>query len=101
MSGEKGEEAHNLYKEEDGSHISFKLMYDIWLYGPFGHINFFSCLAKIAVLFSTGCSRAGIPPLSLRILKGILFSLYFHIQELGQAPYFIYNADPIEGCVDL
>ena len=36
MSGAKGEEAHHLYKEEDGSHISSCFVFDI--------LDFMACL---------------------------------------------------------
>ena len=65
MSGAKGKKSHNLFKEEDGSHIGYVMAY-YFVYGMFRLLAFFSCLVEIDVLFSTGCSRAGIPPLSLR-----------------------------------
>ena len=37
-----------------------------FVYGLFRLLSFFSCLVDIVVLFSSKCSRAGIPPLSLR-----------------------------------
>ena len=36
------------YKEEDGSHIIHVMVYYVLIYGLFRHIDFFSCLAKIA-----------------------------------------------------
>ena len=41
-------------------------------------VSLFGCLAKSAVLFSTGCSRVGIPPLSLRYLLGEYFTTFPH-----------------------
>ena len=65
MSGTKDEEAHQEYKEEDGSHCE-DVFYIILDYGLLRLVALFSCLAKIVVMFSTGCSQAEIPPLSLR-----------------------------------
>ena len=84
MSGAKGEEAHHLYKEEDGSHRCIMFMFLIFqIYGLFRLVALFICLAKIVVLFSTGCSRVGIPPLSLRSLKG---RVLHYIPQLGIWP---------------
>ena len=46
-----------------------------FVYGLFRLVYLLSCLAKIAVLFSTGCSQSGIPPLSLRGLLEEYFSI--------------------------
>ena len=52
MRGAKGEEAHQKYKEGDGSRCDhvFGLLVDC---GLLRLLALFSCLAKIAVLFST------------------------------------------------
>ena len=66
MSGAKGKKTHILYKEEDGSIILHVVDYYSWL----PRIVVALLLSKVAVLFSTGCSRAGIPPLSFEELIG-------------------------------
>ena len=50
------------------------------------------------MLFSTGCSWSGIPPLSLR---GLLeeFEFVVHYQAKGQSSSSNYNVDPVEGLV--
>ena len=48
--------------------------------GLFILLAFFSCLVDIVVLFSTGCSQVGIPPLSLR---GILEDNLISFPHLG------------------
>ena len=68
MSGTQGEKAHIVYNEEYGSHMREGMI--IILICLFRLLAFFSCFVEIVVLFSTGCSRAGIPPLSLRGLLG-------------------------------
>ena len=65
LSGAKGNKAHKLYKEEDSSDICYVLDY-YFVCGLFRLLAFFSYLVDFVVLFSTGCSRAGIPSLSLR-----------------------------------
>ena len=85
MGGAKGKKTHILFKEEDGSIILHVLDY----YFVCLDFCFLLLFSKVVVLFSTGCSRAGIPPLSLRSLLGE-FCMHFHIRFLGQASsYFI------------
>ena len=43
----KGEEAHIVYKEEDGTHMGLAYEYDFLIYGLFIHISFFGYLAEI------------------------------------------------------
>ena len=51
---------------------------------------FLLLFSKVAVLFSTGCSREGIPPLSLR---GILeeYYIHFHIQVFRPSYNFLHQ----------
>ena len=85
MGGTKGNETHILFKEEDGSIILHVLYY----YLVFLDFFFLLLFSMVDVLFSTGCSRAGIKPLSLRSLLEE-FAFNFHIIFLGQASsYFI------------
>ena len=56
MSGTKGEKAHIVYKEEDGSHMGLAHYYDFLIYGIFRHISFSGCLAEIEC-----CLAQGIP----------------------------------------
>ena len=84
MSGAKGKEAHNLYKEEDGSHIGYVLDY-YFVCGLFRLLAFFSCLVEIVVMFSTGCSRARIPSLPLR---GLLEEYCTSFPHSGLGPSF-------------
>ena len=60
MSGTKGKQTHVLFEEEDGSIVVHVLDYYSCLLRLFLPL----LLSRVAVLFSTGCSRAGIPPLS-------------------------------------
>ena len=71
-----------------------------WIYGLFRDIAFFSCLAKMTVLFSTRCSCSRIPPLSLR---GLLedFALHSTIKHLAKASVLMYNTVSLRGCVVL
>ena len=65
----QGKEKSQLYKEEDGSIIHHVVDYYSWL----PRIVASLLLSKAAVLFSTGCSRAGIQPLSFEELIGRVF----------------------------
>ena len=56
MSGAYVEEAHHLYKEDDHNHIGGRMYVYVLIYGLFRHVALFSGLAKITMLFSTGCS---------------------------------------------
>ena len=64
--GQGKEKSHLKYKEEDGSIIDHVVDYYSWLPRIFVAL----LLSKAAVLFSTGCSRAGITPLSFEELIG-------------------------------
>ena len=66
MSGAQGEEARQEYKEEDGIHCEDDLI--LFVYGMLWLVALFSCLAKIAVLFSTRVFLSGNPTF---ILGGI------------------------------
>ena len=66
MSGAKVKKTHVLYKEEDGIIILHVVDYYSWL----PRIVAALLLSKAAVLFSIGCSWAGIPPLSFEELIG-------------------------------
>ena len=66
MSGAKGKKNHFLYKEDDANIINHVVDYYSWL----PRIVVALLLSKVAVLFSTGCSRAEIPPLSFEELIG-------------------------------
>ena len=66
MSGEKGKKTHILYKEEDGNIILHVLDY----YSCLPRLVAALLLSRVVVLFSTGCSQAGIPPLSFEELIG-------------------------------
>ena len=68
MSGAKGKKNHILYKEEDGNIIHHVLDYYSWM----PRIVAALLLSKVAVLFSTECSRAGIPTLSFEEIIGIV-----------------------------
>ena len=67
----------------------------ILVYSDFFFLLLFS---RVAVLFSTGCSRAGIPPLSLRSLLGE-FAFIFHIRFSGQALAYFLSAVSAGQCV--
>ena len=60
MSGAKGKKNHVLCKEGDGSIIIHVLDY----YSCLPRLVAALLLSRVIVLFSTGCSRVGIPPLS-------------------------------------
>ena len=65
-SGVEGEEAHQEYKEGDGSHR--RRIGSIFFYGLLILEALFSCLANIVVLFSTRVFSSGNPTF---ILKGL------------------------------
>ena len=81
-----GKESHNLYKEEDGIHIGYVLAY-YFVYGLFTLLEFFNCLVEFAVLFSTWCSRVGIPYISFKSLLEDYFTKSLH---LGLRPRYIF-----------
>ena len=87
MSGEKGKKTHVLYKEEDGSIIDHVVDY----YSSLPKIVVALLLSKTAVLFSTGCSQAGIPPLSFKEPHWEIFNSSFHIRFSGQASSIFIN----------
>ena len=81
MSGAKGNKTHVLYKEEDGKIIHHVGDYYSWLPGIVASL----LLSKAAVLFSTGSSQVGIPPLSFEETHWESFNSSLHIIFSGQA----------------
>ena len=92
MSGAKGKKTHVLYKEEDGSIILHVLDYHSCLPRLVAAL----LLSKVAVLFSTRCSRAGIPPISFEESHWESFHSSFHIRFLGQASAYIISTALLE-----
>ena len=76
MSAAKVKKTHVLYKEEDGSITLHVLDY----YSCLARLVVALLLSRVAVMFSTGCSRAGIPSLSFEELIGRVF---IHHSKLG------------------
>ena len=66
MDGIQCEEVHLLYMDRMGAFVihSLILSFDIGLF----RLGFLLLFSRVVVLFSTRCSRVGIPPLSLRCL---------------------------------
>ena len=87
MDGTQCEEVHLLYMERMGAFVTYA--FDLITWSCMFRLGFLLLFRRVAVLFSTGCSRAGIPPLPLRGLLGEIYIVFIHIQAWGQAPFFI------------
>ena len=68
MDGTQCEEVHLIYMERMGAFFIHALIlsFDIGLF----RLGFFLLFSRVTTVFSTGCSRARIPPLPLRDLLG-------------------------------
>ena len=78
MDGTQCEKSLMLYMEGIATIFIHVLDY-YFVYGLFRLFAFFNCLVEIAMLFSTGCSRAGIPS---PFLRGLLGELALHFSTL-------------------
>ena len=79
VDGTQCGEVHLLYMERMGSFFMHALYLIFW--SCLFRLGFLLLFSRVAVMLSTGCSQAGIPPLPLRGLLGE-FVLYFSTSRL-------------------